>query len=102
MLVVQSSDARQLRGTSNFGSINVTAGARSASTPPPPTQAVGTADGDASNALQSGIGVAAPTQESIEVPPGSPVAPEASASMSGRRMSRNSPTPPRITPYGLR
>src|SRR4051812_35745455 len=102
MLVVQSSDARQLRDTSNFGSISVTAGAFSASTPPPPAQLVGTDAGEASKASQSGIGVAAPTQERIAVPPGSPVEPDASASISGRRMSRNSPMPPRITPYGLR
>src|ERR1700681_118295 len=41
MLVVQSSDARQLLGTSYDGSISATNGARSASTPLSPTHCVG-------------------------------------------------------------
>src|SRR6185436_11644171 len=51
-LVVQSSEARQLRGTSNFGSMSETAGAFSASRPPPPTQVVGTGVVPASKPFQ--------------------------------------------------
>src|SRR5687767_5971898 len=98
MFVFQSSDARQLRGTSYAGSIRVTAGARSPSAPLPSRHCVGIDEGSASNSDQSADGVAEPTHERFDVPPGSPVAPDASARISGRRRSRNSPMPPRITP----
>src|SRR6266566_2908024 len=62
MLVFQSSDARQLLGTSYDGSMSVTAGALSANTPLPPMHWVGTAPGSLANSDQSGVGTAAPTQ----------------------------------------
>src|SRR6478672_9880101 len=102
MLLFQSSDARQLLGTSYDGSISVTDGALSASTPLPSTHCVGMEPGSAANSDQSGVGTAAPTQFSDSVPPGRPVDADASDRIPGRSRSRNSPMPPRIVPDMLR
>jgi hypothetical protein len=101
-LVFQSSDARQLRGTSYAGSMSVTLGARSASAPPPPAHAVGIAAGFDANSAKSASGTALPTHDSSEVLPGSPVLADASARSPGRSRSRNSPMPPRTTPAVVR
>src|SRR5688500_15766189 len=98
MFVFQSSDARQLRGTSYDGSIRVTAGDLSPSAPLQSRHWVGMEVGSESKSDQSAEGVADPMHWRLDVPPGSPVAPDASARMSGRSRSRNSPMPPRITP----
>ena len=99
---IQSRDARQLRGTSYDGSISVTDGARSASTPLPSRHCVGMTSGFETKLDQSAEGTAAPTHERTVVPPAKPVAADASARIPGRRRSRNSPMPPRITPTWLR
>jgi hypothetical protein len=101
-LAFQSSDARQLLGTSYDGSISVTAGARSARTPLPSRHWVGIAEGCAEKSDQSGVGTAVPTQLRMDVAPLSPVAADASATSSGRSRSRNSPMPPLIVPAIVR
>ncbi len=86
--------------------MSVTDGARSASPPfasdAAPAHALGIVDGSSRKLRQSGSGTAAPTHDSIVVPPGSPAPAFASASTPGRSRSRNSPMPPRTTPIVVR
>src|ERR1035437_1667941 len=101
-LPFQSSDARQLRGTSYDLLISVAGGASSARAPLPSVHCVGSEPGSLRKRDQSGVGTAVPTQESDCVLPASPVRDRASARMSGFSKSRNSPMPPLITPEVLR
>src|SRR5687768_8706303 len=94
-LVLRSSEARQLLGTSYAGSMSVTAGALSESAPLPSRHWDGMLPGLLENNDQSGVGIALPTHDRTEVAPGSPVAADASARIPGRSISRNSPIPPR-------
>src|SRR5262245_37793522 len=69
-------------------------------TPEPAAHSAGIAASCPSKSFHFGRGTAGPKHESWRAPPGSPVDTLASDRRVGSRICRNSPIPPRITPFG--